>query len=214
MLKVTCKSSSRGPHFPTPSPVLLPLHPLPSRGFLGPDLIMLFPNPGRSQRGLQSQKGWQPLHPRTASITLPTTSSKGSHTSCCPRSHPRLPGPLSHLPPRTKWPLQCLLHSGDATGPPVWEREVHQTRSLGAHCPLQTFHPHHCQTQPSSCPPAWILCQGQWSGAAVGVRSMAHLPRPIQGLRCPQAPHLPALSWGRWPVGTIAPARCCRWPRP
>ena len=82
-------------------------------------------------------------------------------SSCCPRSHPHLPGLLSHLPPRTKWPSQCLPHSLGATGLLVQERGAHQMRTPGAHCPLQTFHHHHCQIRPSSCPLAWILCQGQ-----------------------------------------------------
>lgn len=139
-------------------------------------------------------------------------SWKGCPISCCPWSHLHLPGPLSHLPPRTKWPSQCLLHSLGATGPLVGEREAHRMRILGAHCLLQISHLHHCRTQPSSCLLAWILCRCQWSGAEAVVM-VHHLPRPIQGHHYPQAPHLPVLFWGKLQAGMTGLAQYCRWPK-
>lgn len=46
VLKVSCNSRTRDLYLLTPSPVLLPLHPLPSLWSLGPDLIILLPNAG------------------------------------------------------------------------------------------------------------------------------------------------------------------------
>lgn len=46
MFKVTRSSKNRGPTVLTPSPVLSLRHTLPSLWYLGPDFIILLPNPG------------------------------------------------------------------------------------------------------------------------------------------------------------------------